>query len=85
MKSEVESAKKYLLYLIMQSENHFWEAYEAVPMDDEPLTKEEIEAEEEANMDILEGRTFSLEEIKKEKHSGIKSFQGRKLSCQFYN
>lgn len=64
--SEVESAKKFLLYLIMQSENPFWAALATVPTDDEPLTEEEIEAEKEANKDIIEGRTFSLGEIKKE-------------------
>lgn len=43
-----------------------WEAFLNAPLDDEPLTEEDIQAIKEANEDFAAGRYITLKELKKE-------------------
>ena len=63
---EHQAAAKYLTRLRDLANDPVYQAFMNAPLDDEPLTEEDIAAIEEGLRDIREGRTYSLEEIKAE-------------------
>lgn len=61
--SKVEAANKYLEAL---ADEAILEAFRNAPIDNEPLTEEDLKAIEEAEEDIRQGRVTPWEEVKKE-------------------
>ena len=62
--SKVEAANKYLESLV--SDDAFLEALRNAPMDDEPLTEEDLRAIEEAEDAIARSETEHLEDVMRE-------------------
>lgn len=64
---ELHAAKRFLQYLVALSkkEDPVLKAMENAPLDDEPLTKEDIEALNKAYRDIEKGRILSDKEFRR--------------------
>lgn len=65
--SELNAARRFLRYLITQSaeEDPVLKAMENAPLDDEPLTKEDVKALNKAYRDIKEGCILSDKEFRR--------------------
>lgn len=63
--SELVAAHRYLCYL-RDAGDPFLQAFFNAPLDDEPLTEEDIKAIEEGKEDIKAGRVYTLEQVKTE-------------------
>jgi hypothetical protein len=61
--SEVYAALRYLAYLSRQAEDPVAHALRNAPLDDEPLTAEDLASVEEAEADLRAGRTLSHEDF----------------------
>ncbi|HAO20203.1 MAG: hypothetical protein BWK80_08445 [Desulfobacteraceae bacterium IS3] len=64
--SEIYSAKRYLEFLISKVSDPLLQTLFTAPYDDEPVEKEELQAFREAEKDISEGKTQSLESVMRE-------------------
>ena len=63
--SELVAAHRYLCYLRDEGDPVL-QAFRNAPLDDEPLTEEDIKAIEEGKEDIKAGRVYTLEQVKTE-------------------
>jgi predicted transcriptional regulator len=63
--SELTAARSYLRYLATVGSDPVLRALMNAPLDDEPLTEEELEAIEEGRRDLAEGRVVSHEEARR--------------------
>mgnify|MGYP001582938126 FL=1 len=63
--SELVAAHRYLCYLRDEGDPVL-QAFLNAPLDDEPLTEEDIKAIEEGKEDIKAGRVYTLEQVKTE-------------------
>ena len=61
--SELVAAHRYLCYLRDESDPVL-QAFLNAPLDDEPLTEDDIKAIEEGKEDIKAGRVYTLERVK---------------------
>lgn len=62
--SEIHSAKRYLEFLISKTPDPVLQILFNAPYDnDEPVEEEELQAVREAEKDIVEGKTQSLENV----------------------
>jgi hypothetical protein len=65
--TEISAVKRYLQYIIDKAqEERMLKILEKAPIDDEPLTEEEIKAIEESREDIKAGRVKSFSKVIKE-------------------
>lgn len=64
---ELHAAKRFMQYLVALSEKEdpVLKAMENAPLDDEPLTKEDVKALDKAYRDIKEGRILSDKEFRR--------------------
>ncbi len=67
---ELYAAVRYLDYLRRTSLAYLREVLDKAPIDDEPLTEEDLKAIEEAEAEIARGEVLSWEEVRRE-------FQGK--------
>lgn len=63
---EHQAAAKYLTRLRDLANDPVYQAFMNAPLDDEPLTDEDIAAIEEAEAEIARGEYFTLEDIRKD-------------------
>ena len=63
--SELVAAHRYLCYLRDEGDPVL-QAFLNAPLDDEPLTEEDVKAIEEGKEDIKAGRVYTLEQVKTE-------------------
>ncbi len=63
--SELVAAHRYLCYLRDKGDTVL-QAFLNAPLDDEPLTEEDIKAIEDGKEDIKAGRVYTLEQVKTE-------------------
>lgn len=64
--TEAESARRFLEFLIAQADKVYIQALREMPMDDEPLTDEDLNAIKEGREDIKAGRIQTLSEVMQE-------------------
>jgi hypothetical protein len=64
--SEIHSAMRYLEFLISKAPDPVLRTLFDAPYDDEPVEKEESQAVRDAERDIVEGKTQSLESVMRE-------------------
>lgn len=64
--TEAESAKRFLEFLIAQADRVYIQALNEMPIDDEPLTNEDLKAIQEGREDSKAGRHQTLSEVMKE-------------------
>lgn len=62
---EVHAALRFLEYLSREAPDPVLTALQKAPIDDDPLSAEDLEALEEARRDILEGRVVSHDEARR--------------------
>lgn len=68
--SEVRTATRFVEYLHQEASDPVAQALRDAPLDDEPLTEDDLAAIEEAKRDFREGRTLSHEEARRQLLSG---------------
>lgn len=61
--TEAESARRFLEFLIAQADKVYIQALREMPMDDEPLTDEDLNAIREGREDIKAGRVQTISEV----------------------
>ena len=61
--TEAESARRFLEFLIAQADKVYIQALREMPIDDEPLTDEDLNAIKDSREDIKAGRTQTLSEV----------------------
>ena len=64
--NEINVAKRFLEFLISNEKDPVLQVLKNAPLDDEPLTESDIVAIKEAEKDIAEGKTQSLEDVMRE-------------------
>lgn len=64
---EMPTAKRFLEFLLVKPDKESWEEIlKNPPIDDEPLTEDDLKAIAEAEKDIAEGRVKPWEQVKRE-------------------
>ncbi len=65
-KKEITAVKRFLEFILSQHQDSWAKLLENPPIDDEPVTEEDLKAIVEGRKAITEGRYQTLEEVKKE-------------------
>lgn len=64
---EIAAAKRFLEFLVIQPDEESWDEFlKNPPIDDEPLTEDDLRDIEEGEKAIAEGKVKSWEQVKRE-------------------